>query len=149
MKKLITFILLVVSASALAVQVEFVGPCSEKPLYSVKTQATKAKDVGTLTVEVLDKAQIQYQGVPQGFNQIFNSPLGLDALEILSDEEMLSYGWCFEVDGKVTEDYADQISLKGVKKIQWFFGYAHYVRGEWKSFCQKAYLRRSEFLCGK
>ena len=135
MKKLTALFLLLVSASAPAVQVEFVGPCSEKPLFSVKTLTTKAQDVGTLTIEVLDKAKIQYQGVPQGFNQIFNSPLGLDALEILSDEEMLSYGWCFEVDGKVTEDFADQISLKGVKKIQWFFGYAHYVRGEWKSFC--------------
>lgn len=137
-----------VSFNAMAVQMEFVGPCSEKPLYSVNISSRTAKEVGTLTIEALDRAKIQYQGVPQGFNQIFNSPLGLDALEILSDEEMLSYGWCFEVDGKVTEDFADQISLKGVKKIQWFFGFAHYVKGEWKSFCQKAYLRRSEFLCG-
>lgn len=149
MKLLLSFFLLIFSMQSFAVQVEFIGPCSEEPLYSTNVSATSATDVGTLTINVLDQAKIPYLGVPQGFNQIFNTPIGMDALEILNDEEMLSYGWCFEVNGKNAEVYPNEIPLKKVKTIKWFYGYAHYVRGEWVSLCEKSYLRRSEFICGK
>ena len=73
--------------------------------------------------------------------------MGLDAMEVLSDTDMRSYGWCFEVDGKVPESYPDSIPLKGVKKITWFYAYAEYVKGEWISQCKPSYQLKSPYVC--
>jgi len=127
--------------------VEFIGPCSEKPLLQTTANAVQSSNVGQMSIETLEKFKIDFKGSESGLNSAFGSPTGLDAMEVLSDNEMRSYGWCFEVDGKVPENYPDSISLMNVKKVRWFFGYAHYLNGNWISQCEPAFELKPKFLC--
>lgn len=145
-----TLILLfsLLSASSYALEFEFIGPCSKKPLLKQTVLLKEAISVGAMTIKVLDHNGIAYQGNEVGINQILNSPIGLDSMEIISDQELLAYGWCFEIDGVIPEVYPNQIQLRaGIKVIRWFYGYAHYLNGEWVGQCQKSYLRRSLPVC--
>jgi len=129
--------------------IEFIGPCSPKPLLSVDYGA-KFETVGDLTVYALTKNNIPYQGSERGINSVFNTPIGDDALEVISDTEMRSYGWCFFVDGKLSLDYSNDYYLTAKdKKIQWIYSYAHFVKNDWVSMCEMAYKIKPRFLCKK
>jgi hypothetical protein len=134
-------------SSIWAQTIEFIGPCSERPLFS-QEYGNKFETVGDLTVHALDKNRIPYLGDEQGINSVFDTPVGMDALEVLSDTEMRSYGWCYFVDGKMSSDYANKYYLKPTdKKVQWIFGYARFVKDQWVSMCEKAYKIKPKFLC--
>ncbi len=131
-----------------AFEVQFVGPCSQQPLLSQEVKFAEGMNVGEVSLMVLDAHQIPYQGVSAGFNQIFGSAIGLDAMEVISNNEMMAYGWCFEVDGEIPEVLADKVPVKKTTKmISWFYGYAHYFNGEWVAQCLKSHLRRPVKFC--
>lgn len=138
---------LLFSTSALALEIEFIGPCSKESFLRKTANSTHSRNVGELSLEVLEAAKIPYLGSSRGLNQIGTSPVGDEALVILSDSEMLAYGWCFEVDGIVPEKFPDQVDVRGVKKIVWYYAYAHYLRGEWVAQCRPSYLRPPELYC--
>lgn len=147
--KILIGILLLVSFSCFGVTIEFVGPCDGRPFFSKNISAARVPSVGALTIDVLEKFEIAYSGTENGLNQVLNSPIGLDAMEVISDNEMMAYGWCYEVDGKLSEQYPNEVSLNQVKHVKWFYGYAHYRNGTWVSQCLKSYLRKSPFICQK
>lgn len=99
-------------------------------------QSDIGKSIGQLTVEMLDLYQIDYQGSELGLNSVLNSPLGTDAFVIISQNEMKSYGWCYSYNGIVPEVYPNEIEIKSIQdRIEWFWGYAHYLNGKWISQC--------------
>tara|TARA_R110002049_G_scaffold118674_2_gene272698 strand:+ start:39 stop:455 length:417 start_codon:yes stop_codon:yes gene_type:complete len=99
-------------------------------------QSDIGKSIGQLTVEMLDLYQIDYQGSELGLNSVLNSPLGTDAFIIISQNEMKSYGWCYSYNGIVPEVYPNEIEIKSIQdRIEWFWGYAHYLNGKWISQC--------------
>lgn len=134
-----------------AVTLEFVGPCSEEPIVSFEL-GDKFQTVGDATLHTLEKNNIPFKGTSRGLNSVFNTPVGMEALEVLSDFEMRSHGWCYSVDGVSPEVYPDELFLNGpdgkIQNIRWFFGFAHYVRGEWISQCEPSFGVASSFLCG-
>ena len=132
---------------AASLTVEFIGPCHDRPLLRATVETEQTSSVGKVTIETLEKFKINYKGSEAGINSAFGSPIGIDAMEVLSDTEMRSYGWCFEVDGKVPENYPDSISVSSAKKVKWFYGYAHYLNGNWISQCEPAHKLKPDFLC--
>ena len=74
-----------------------------------------------------------FEGGTYGITQMFG--LGND-IDVISNEEMKAYGWCFSLDGVVTETMADDtLILSQDSKLRWFYGYAHHLRGEWIAQC--------------
>ncbi len=133
-----------------AFEVQFVGPCSQQPLLSQEVDFAEGMNVGEVSLKVLEANQVPYQGVAAGFNQIFGSAIGLDAMEVISDTEMMAYGWCFEVDGEVPEVLADKVPVNNNTKIvSWFYGYAHFLNGEWVAQCLKSHLRKPFKFCNR
>ena len=127
---------------------QILGPCSLTPLLETRTHFSEGDSVGKVSIDVLEAFEVPYQGSEQGLNSIFKTPTGLDAMEVLSDTEMRSYGWCFEVDGKITETYPSETFLTArSNQVTWFFGYAHYKNGEWISQCEPAYKIKPQFIC--
>ena len=141
------FLTFLFTVSASAVTVEFVGPCDSNPFLTMTLRARDFRSVGELTVAALDKSKTPYLGTESGLNHISNSPIGLEAMETVSETEMMAYGWCYEVDGVLREEYPNEASLDGVKKIRWFYGYAHYRSGVWIAQCLESHKRRSPFIC--
>lgn len=141
------FLSLFFSIPSWAVRVEILGPCSSTPLFVGQVEQL-FKHVGQLTVHVLNKEAIPYDGNEIGLHSIYNTPTGLEALEVISDTEMKAYGWCYEIDGKIPEVLPKDFPLTGKEKtIKWFFGHAHYLQGNWVSQCEKSYLNPPSFLC--
>lgn len=139
--------LLTISFSAHAIKIEFIGPCHNSPLLMTVVDE-KFVNVGALTIAVLEKFQAPHIGNEIGLHTAFNTPIGLDALEVISDEEMNSYGWCYEVDGVLPESFPVEYKITPhIKKISWFFGHARYFRGEWTDQCLKSFKNPPAFLC--
>jgi hypothetical protein len=139
--------LFVFSLSAYATELKFIGACDED--FVMRTEVNESfQNVGVLTIQTLKKFGIPFLGNEHGLNTVFNSPIGLDALEIISDTEMRSYGWCFEVNGIIPELFPSEIPLTSeIQSITWFYGYAHYLDGVWKSQCEPAWKIKPAFLC--
>lgn len=130
----------------LFIALEIIGPCSTKPLATLN--AVPAMTVGEATISTLNKYKIPYQGTEKGINTLYSLPTPAQSLEILSDSDMRAYGWCFDVDGEVPEEYPDQIEIhEGMKKIRWFHGYAEMKNGVWVSQCKETAKLRPDFLC--
>lgn len=141
--------LLLFSLGASAGSISFVGPCSEKPIFSKKLNSYEGNSVGHLTLNILKTYSIPFQGTEQGFNSIFNSPTGMEAMEVLSDTEMLAYGWCYSVNRKEPKSYPNEIILQKGDHIHWWFGYAHYKNAKWISQCVPAFTRKNKFCSEK
>jgi hypothetical protein len=146
MKKLISIILLISSAHAL--EVSFLGPCSDTPLHISNESLELEKSVGHYTVEVLEKHNIDYIGSERGLNSAFGTPTGEGALEILSNSEMRAYGWCYRVGGFEPGVFPHEYFVGSDEDhIVWFFGFAHYKEGQWITQCEPAHELKPAFLC--
>jgi hypothetical protein len=128
-----------------AVNFSIIGPCSDKPVFNTQVKATSIS-VGKLTENILIENKIQFLGSDYGVSQIFNSPIGTDAMEILSDTKMRAHGWCYSVDGNIPELLMNEVILDGQEKnITWFMGYSTYVGNmqtgehEWVGQCEPSY----------
>lgn len=133
-------------AAALLV-LEFVGPCSSRPLIK-QSFPVQFPTVGHTTAAFLRGHRIPYKGGIEGIQTLFGTPVGMDAMEVISDREMRSYGWCYRVDGQVPEVFPHHYPVSPrTKKISWFYGFAHYLNGQWVSQCEPAYKVKPAFLC--
>lgn len=148
MKSILALIFTALTLNVEAYEMSFIGPCSDIPLLAVQRTYGPGLNVGGETIELLQSKGIPFEGSILGLSRVFNSPNGLDAMEVISDNEMMAYGWCFEIDGLIPEVYANEVEIRPeTQKIVWFYGYAHYVNGQWISQCEKSFERKSPQFC--
>jgi hypothetical protein len=102
--------------------------------------------VGDFTIYLLQKNRIPHLGNERAINSIFHTPVGMDALEVVSDTQMRAYGWCYKVNGEVFEKFAEEVYLNDSDDIEWFFAYAWYDKG-WVSMCNPAYAVPGRPMC--
>lgn len=135
-----------------ALQIDLIGPCDQATSFSVVVDL-KNQDIvslGDLTVKVLNENQIPYKGSAQGVSQIYNSPIGDQALEVLNATQMRAYGWCVHVDDNEPYEMPDKVMItSAVKKITWFYAYSFYDNGTWKDYCTPAWKEHSLGYCKK
>ena len=146
--KIIVFLLLsFLSCNGLAVELKFIGPCSDQFIMKVNV-SDEYSDVGALTIKTLSKFLIPHQGTPEGLVSAFETPFGDDAIEVISNEELRAYGWCFAVDGVAPEVYPHEAPITvETKSVVWTFGFARFFKGEWVTQCTPAHTVRPDFLC--
>lgn len=150
MKTLLIATLCCLSTQSMAVNLIIQDPCGSTPWLNTHLVFDAKKSVGELTIDGLNQTQIPYVGNPAGINSIRETVIGNDALEILSDNEMRAYGWCYSINGTTPEALADQVyPSSGEDRIEWFFAYAHYVNGTWREYCQPTSLTKPKFICTK
>ncbi|WPU63969.1 hypothetical protein [Peredibacter starrii] len=145
MKKLILLTLMTFSAHA--VELKFIGPCDED--FIMKTEVTEDfPNVGELTIATLAKFNIPFKGSSEGLASAFETPTGAAAIEKISEVEYRAYGWCFSVDGEAPDLYPHQVQVTPLsKEITWTFGFARYYKGEWITQCTPAFTVKPAFLC--
>lgn len=115
----------------------------------MRTQVTEEySNVGELTIETLKKFGIPFKGTYEGLNSAFETPVGKEAIEVISPDEMRAYGWCYSVDGEAPEVYPHEAFIgPETKSVVWHFGYARYFQGQWVTQCTPAYSVKPAFLC--
>lgn len=135
--KYLTLIFLIFSFSV-AAKVSLISHDGTSAFNYPLSESHIGSSIGEVTLEMFNDYQIPYLGSEQGFNSILNSPVGLDALVVVSDLEMKSYGWCYSVNGIIPELYPNEVIINSTSdEILWFWGYAHYLNGEWISQCER------------
>jgi hypothetical protein len=112
-----------------------------KVLYTVSGNWKKGSTVGTLSIDLLENAKAEgiltYEGYPTGILSINGVGNELVVPEN-SDTEMKAYGWCFTLNGELTDTLTDETFLEtGTEEIVWFYGFAHYLDGHWISMCER------------
>jgi hypothetical protein len=147
MKKMFMSLFIFFSSYAVAVEIKFIGPCQKDPIISMQVSDTFS-NVGELTVATLIKYKLPFKGNAQGINSIFNTPTGLEALEVISDIEMRAYGWCYSVDGVAPEVFPHEVRVTSkTQSIVWHYGFAHFYKGEWITQCTPAYTVKPSVMC--
>lgn len=152
--KIVKFVIVVIlmnsAVTAKAVEVEVVGPCHVEPQLNsfVELKENESVTLGDLTVKVLHANGIPFKGDARGIAQIFDSPIGKDAIETLSSTQMRAYGWCVHVDNEEPAEMPDQVIISTeVKKILWFYAYSFYDNGVWKDYCTPSWKVHSLNYC--
>ena len=136
------------SSAVSAVTFDVIGACSSTPLYQGRFKTDIAENVGVLSIEFFEDQSIAYSGSTAGFSSINNSPVGLDAIEVISDTKMRAYGWCFSINGVVPETLTNETYLSNQNDyISWFYAYSTYNQGVWTDYCVPAHTLRSVQFC--
>ncbi len=135
-----------------ALQFDVVGACHSGSVFStaVKIPDEKKISLGDLTVKMFVENEIPFRGSAQGISQIYDSPVGDQALEVLSSAQMRAYGWCVHVDDNEPSEMPDQVIITSiVKKVTWFYAYSFYDEGVWKDYCTASWKEHSLAYCKK
>lgn len=133
-----------------AITYEFTAPCSKQPALKGSHELSRQPMMlGAATIEILENMEVPYVGSDRGINSLFDTPVGDESLEVISDSEMKTYGWCYEVNGKIPDELAFQYRLKGSEHVRWFYGYAEFKGGDWVSFCNPAPASTAKQYCSK
>ena len=96
-------------------------------------------DVGAITYSTLIQAQTKgviktFVADEAGVASIENMS---NDIEVLNDTEMRAWGWCFSIDHIIPETLPAKTQLTGdEQKLTWYYGFAHYIQGEWVSQCE-------------
>jgi hypothetical protein len=149
MKTLLSLIVIsFYSATASAVVLDVIGACSKKPVYSGIFKTDISESIGKISVDIFEANKIPYIGSENGMNSIINSPMGDEAIEVLSNTKMRVHGWCFSINGIIPDVTADKIHVTNQSDyISWFYAFSTYDKGEWTDYCIPSYTVKSPQFC--
>lgn len=149
-KYIVVLIVSLSAARAAAATITFQNPCAATPWIVDERHGTIGQSAGQISVESLTQHDMPFVGSDAGFNSINNTVTGDAALEVLSDNEMKAYGWCYHVNGDEPSVYANQVFIAAESDtVTWFFGYAHYRDGLWIAMCVPTHIEKPHFICGE
>lgn len=150
MKYLIYLALLVFNINSFAFEFTVTDTCENKYVLSENIEILNSTNAGELTLYMFDHYEVPYTGNIDSITSILGTITGLDSYEVISDREMKVYGWCYEIDGVQPDKLMSEVTIDPTvhKSMNWFYGYAHYLDGEWISYCTPVYLEKNKFICG-
>ena len=123
--------------------------CEKTPAFETSVIIEMNSTVGDLSKHILSSENLSFMGNEYGVNSLLGTAVGDDAIEIISDERMRIYGWCYEVNGKqpnmLTSDYILNPEID--YEIVWFYAYAELIRDKWISYCTPVYKSPTPFIC--
>ena len=146
MKKIISFAFVILFfPPASSVEWSLKAPCSDDVHYYGDVSAPSGSTAGDITITALTQSGIEFIGNKYGMNSILGTPTGNDAIVIVSKTEMRAYGWCYAVNGIVSDTLRpNQVEVSDSDHVSWFYAYAWYDK-EWKEMCVPAHLNPPKF----
>lgn len=150
MKYLVALLTLTFSLQSLALTWKVFGACANTPVHQGEVAADLQKSVGAITVDIFNENKIPFLGAAEGMNSILNTPIGMDAIEVVSENEMRVYGWCYSVNGKDPVQMPHEIKFqKQTDQLIWYYGYSTNKNNEWTDYCSPAYWIKAIQFCGR
>ena len=150
-KFLLAILVLIVSSQLPAITFSVIGPCSETPLkegtFDVPDLSSNVIKVST---SIFDQNSIEYIANIDGISSIANTPTGKDSVEDLGEGKIRAYGWCYSLNGVITESSPKEtFFLNNDDKLVWFFGYSTYDGEKWSDYCEPSYKIKAAQFCNK
>ena len=142
--KTIALMLLLVVTNSEAIEIKIRRPYTNQifktSIYDVKKEDSLS--VGQISINFFNDNFIPFIGNELGFNSIFDTPTGIDAMEIESEDRMKVYGWCFLLNGELGENMPGiTLPKSNDDTIEWFYGYSQYDSGDWLNYCETNHLK--------
>jgi hypothetical protein len=139
------------SFNVFSVEFSVTNLCQNTPYMHENIEVLNKVTVSDLTLYAFKTFNIPFKGDAQSINSILETATGLGSYEIISDNEMKVYGWCFQVNGVQPDRFMNQVIIDPAEEnhINWFYGFAHYLNNEWIAYCTPAYEDKSSFICKK
>jgi hypothetical protein len=110
-------------------------------IFSETHDADLSKSAGLFTVDAFNEAQnlhkLTFKGDEDGLVSV--NSLANDT-KVISQTEIKAYGWCFSINGVVPSTMSNEtFFLSNSDTLTWFYGYAHYLNGNWVNMCVPAW----------
>lgn len=138
------------SYNASAITYSVLGPCAPESIYAGSIKVDLDESVGSTTLEIFEAQKIPYNGSEIGMSSILNTPVGDEAIEILSDSKMRAYGWCFSINGNIPDALSNEVYFtKQNDHLSWFYAYSTYDQGVWTDYCVPSYKIKAPQFCKK
>jgi len=149
MKKLISILLLTLTTHSFALEFTITDICENKFALHEDIEILNEVNAGELTLYMFNQYQVPFTGNVDSILSIYNTKTGDDSYEVISNSEMKVFGWCYEIDGVQPDVFMSKVIIEPTvhKKMNWFYGYAHYKEGEWLTYCTPVYEEKNEFIC--
>jgi hypothetical protein len=145
---ILTFTLFITSKGYSATSISIIGACTDAPLHQeFYSEVPEGWSIGDLTINFLDANQIPYIGSIQSIGEIESIPTEEHELIVISNEEMLAYGWCYKVNGFAPEEYPHKVMVLPGDKIVWYFAYSRYLKQRWVSQCVPSFQSPRQEFC--
>lgn len=147
--KILSLISLFFSFSSYAVQFSVENICDETYALNENIRFPLPSSAADITLHALELFAIDYSGNESGISSMFGTITGLDSYEVLADNHMFVYGWCYEIDGIQPSVIMGDFILEDGKhqSINWFYGYAEFLNGQWLSYCTPVNKNPRDFIC--
>ena len=146
--KAFLFLILALPNFVLATQIEIIGPCKSKPLYKFNATINgKDLSVGKVTIDSFKEFDIDYVGNEDSILTIESIPTLEQSFEIVNENHIRAYGWCYQVDGFEPDVIPSEYPLSEGKLITWFIGFAEKINGVWITQCIPANTISPDHLC--
>lgn len=148
MKKLL-LILIILSFQANALEFKIQNICEDSAFLDSDISIFLPASVSKITHYMFNNFKIQFEGDENSISSILGTPVGDASIEVVADDHMFVYGWCYEVDGVQPNVIMSQFTFDPHihKEIKWVFGYAEYLRGQWVTYCTPVYKDPREYIC--
>jgi hypothetical protein len=138
--KYLALLLFVFSLNSYAITWEIIGPCGNRPEINGSELVDIKKSVGVISVDIFKANNIDFIGDDNGIASILNTPIGSQAIEVLSDTKMRAYGWCYQVDGIEPGVMPNEFYFSSKEShLRWVYGYSTYESGSWVGYCDLAH----------
>lgn len=133
-----------------AVTYSVIGPCAPESIYSGSFKTDLEESVGATSLNIFDAEKITYIGSESGMSSILDTPVGDEAIEILSDTKMRAYGWCFSINGAIPDALSNEVYFtKQNDHLSWFYAFSTYDQGVWTDYCVPSYKIKAPQFCKK
>lgn len=146
--KIVILILLTLNVFASDITIQVLSPC-DGTVIQQKSENIQMDNLGQASIYFLDQMQLPYTGNEYSITSILDTPTGMDAYDVVSDNEMRAYGWCYSVNGESPELMPNQYFLSEDEDyvISWHYGFALYKDGQWITQCSPAWRFTPNFIC--
>ena len=145
---LISLSLMVFNAWPSETSISIIGACDVEVLVSKSYKnIPEGWSVGDLTINFLNESNVPYQGSRESIGQILEIPDNSNELIVISDTEMLAYGWCYKINGVAPESYPHQVEVLPGDTVLWYFAYSHYLNRKWVGQCIPSYQEPRQEFC--
>ena len=149
--KIILFLSVLLSSTVQAIEFNIHNICDNGLFLSEEITVLLDSNVSDITLYALDINQIDFIGSEYGISSMLGTPTGLDSYEVIDENHMLAYGWCYSVDGIAPDQLMNEYPIipNIHHQISWFYGYAEIKDGEWLSYCTPVSQNPRSFICKK
>ncbi|MBY0413331.1 MAG: DUF4430 domain-containing protein [Bdellovibrionales bacterium] len=136
------------STQTQAISYAVVGPCSPESLYAGSFKVDLKENLGAISLAIFENQNIPFSGTEYGMSSIVNTPVGIDAIEVLSDTKMRAYGWCFSVNGIIPDVLSNEVFFTNQNDyLLWFYAYSTYDQGVWTDYCEPSHQIKAQQFC--